>query len=80
MQRFNHFIHPGWRDKYLHQRSLEELRGDAVVAFDQISSLKLQVKILIAVVAAEGAVIGWLGDHLLSCLGTAHSVASQLVH
>ncbi len=73
--------HPeAWRQKYLHARSLDELRGDAVLAFDQIGSLKLQVKILIALVAGEGAVIGWLADHLLSCIGMAHVAASQLGH
>jgi hypothetical protein len=80
MPRLKHFFHPAWRDKYLKTRTPDELREDVVEAFDQISSLKLQVKMLIAVVAAEGTLIKWLADKLYSCVGASHAVASQLVH
>src|SRR5579863_2880874 len=68
LRTMNHRIPIEWREKYQRERSLEELRRDAVVAFDQISSLKLKVWILTAVVTAEGAVIGWLASALLTCM------------
>ncbi|SRR5229473_81461 len=61
-----------WRQKYLHARSLDELRADAVLAFDQIGSLKLKVWILIGAVTAEGAVISWLATALLACINELH--------
>jgi hypothetical protein len=79
MRVLKHIIRP-FRDGYLANRSHEQLCKDAVEAFDQLGWLKLQVKLLIAVVAAEGALIKWLADKLYSCIGAAHAVASQLVH
>jgi hypothetical protein len=79
MRILKHIIRP-FRDRYLENRSHEQLCKDAVEAFDQLGWLRLQVKLLMAIIVAEGAVIKWLADKLYSCVGAGHAIASQLVH
>jgi hypothetical protein len=68
--------------RYLH-RSDEELRWDLVAAFDNIETLKdklasanMKVWILVGVVGAEGAVMGWLATALLDCIKQGHLLAA----
>ncbi|MCU1338824.1 MAG: hypothetical protein JWO19_4405 [Bryobacterales bacterium] len=77
MRVLKHLIRP-WRDRYLGNRTHEELCKDAVEAFDQIGWLKVQVRLLTGVVLAEGALIKWLADKLFSCIDQAHQVARML--